>query len=117
MELTVTDVHACVCHGLHCLRGSVWVAVRRSVDDGSLILNKRHAKGYQPMPRAGHAAVVSNKVLYIHGGHDGRKTRADLVAFDLATARWTKISAPGRPAARHSHTYAHSTPSRLAREQ
>jgi len=42
-----------------------------------------HVIGWQPQGRAGHACAMSGSRLYVFGGHDGRRARADLCMFDF----------------------------------
>ena len=69
--------------------------------------------GEPPLPRFGHTAnLVESKAdqsrkLYIFGGHDGRRSLADLHIFDTESMNWSKAAVSGRPpvaGSRHTTT-------------
>ena len=53
--------------------------------------------GEPPLPRFGHTCnLVESKAdqsrkLYIFGGHDGRRSLADLHIFDTESMNWSKV--------------------------
>ena len=67
--------------------------------------------GEPPLPRFGHTATLveskadQTRKLYIFGGHDGRRSQADLHIFDTEAMTWSKAAVSGRaPVAGSRHT-------------
>jgi hypothetical protein len=66
------------------------------------------ARGDVPRPRYGHASVIINNRLYIHGGqggHDGKTYFSDMYYYDFQNNIWVEIDALGcmaHPLAYHS---------------
>jgi hypothetical protein len=65
----------------------IWnAASNRSSTANSVQLTSLRCHGWEPVGRAYHAACVIGKKMYVHGGFDGRRARADLLVLDLGTS-------------------------------
>lgn len=53
------------------------------VINGAEPQEKVASHGWEPVGRAGHGSVMINDKLFIHGGYDGQRARADFLVFDF----------------------------------
>lgn len=82
-------------------------------------LHGTDADGDVPSPRGGHQLVVDSVrgIAYLFGGWDGQRDLSDFWAYDIAQARWRRISPDtskqGGPGPRSCHKMAYSSRSGL----
>lgn len=54
-------------------------------------------RGPSPGARAQHAAVISNRIMIIHGGTNGIRSFRDVWTLHLDSPRWSEVKIEGRP--------------------